>query len=231
MLVGTVCLPEMFHPQILCWIYEPGTRLWHRLFPEVVLVRKVSSRHHTISMILSKSYRWLVVKANIDFMEFTFHSGNMMLRMISVCFNMHNGSYHHVLSRLLLAGLCLMCTQPCLGVRLNLYKQDPKLTAVPVGLPTDITGLVLRGNEISEIGANIFTRLSSVMIIDLTYNRIAHIDDHAFLPCTALSDLRLDYNRLTSMPSTLGPNSPYMSSLHILAKPFLCYRQFLFQTV
>ena len=51
--------------------------------------------------------------------------------------------------------------------------------------------------------------------MDLSYNRITHIDDHAFLPCAALSDLRLSENRLTYMPSTFGPNSPCMSYLSI----------------
>ena len=125
-----------------------------------------------------------------------------------------NENYHRITFRLWLAGLCLMCTQSCHG--LNLHSQDPKLTVVPDGLPTDITELDLRSNEISEIGADNFTGLSSVSRLYLSKNRITYIDDKAFLPCAGLTDLRLENNRLKSLPATLGPNSPYIINLNIM---------------
>ena len=133
-----------------------------------------------------------------------------------------------VVFRIWLVGLWLMCVKHCLG--LDLHNQDPKLTEVSAGLPTDITDLDLRSNEISEIGAYNFTGLSSVLEIDLNYNRIRHIDDNAFLPCIALSDLKLGHNELTSLPPTLGPNSPYMSYLTVNENPVVIedswFRQF-----
>ena len=95
-----------------------------------------------------------------------------------------------------------MYTQFCLGLRLELINQEPKLTGVPVGFPTDFTELYLRDNEIAKIGADNFTRLSSVVIMDLSSNRITQIDDHAVLPCDAFSELRLSNNRLSSLPET-----------------------------
>ena len=106
-----------------------------------------------------------------------------------------------------------MYIQPCFG--LNLYSQNPKLTVVPAGLPTDITTLNLGSNKISEIGADNFTGLSSVNRLYLSRNRITHIDDNAFLPCAALTDLRLDENQLKAMPATLGPNTPNIKNLNI----------------
>ena len=66
---------------------------------------------------------------------------------------------------------------------------------VPAGLPTGNTDLDLEGNKISEIGGNNFTRVSSVIRMDLSRNRITHINDNAFLPCAALLDLRLKITR------------------------------------
>ena len=110
-----------------------------------------------------------------------------------------------------------MYTQPCFG--LNLYSQNPKLTVVPAGLPTDITTLDLGSNEISEIGADNFTELSSVNRLYLSRNRITHIDDNAFLPCAALTALRLNENQLKAMPATLGPNTPNIKHLNIMENP------------
>ena len=141
----------------------------------------------------------------------------MRLQIISGFFYLSIESYHRRVFRLLLAGLCLMYTQPCFG--LNLYSQNPKLTVVPVGLPTDITTLDLANNEISEIGAGNFTGLSSVNRLYLSKNRITHIDDNAFLPCAALTTLRLNENQLKAMPATLGPNTPNMKQLNIRENP------------
>ena len=147
-------------------------------------------------------------------MELSLRSNNMRL--------------HLVVFRLWSVGLWLMCMQRCLG--LDLHSQDPELTEVPDGLPTDITVLILRVNEISEIGADNFTGLSSVVEIDLHFNRIRHIDGNAFLPCIALSVLKLGHNELTSLPHTLGLNSPYMSYLTVDENPVVIedswFRQF-----
>ena len=56
-------------------------------------------------------------------------------------------------------------------------------------------------------------------MIDLNFNGISHIDDNAFLPCAALSILKMSHNRLSSLPPTLGPNSPYLSELTITNIP------------
>ena len=79
-------------------------------------------------IILSKPCCGLFVKASIDVREFTFHSGNMIQPIIFGCFNMGNKSYHNVVFRLLLAGWCLMCRQPCFG--LKLINEVPKLTEI-----------------------------------------------------------------------------------------------------
>ena len=157
----------------------------------------------------------VIHKVEININTFISIYSNMKLLMNA---GFHNLRYeNHLVCRLLLAGFYLMCTQPCLG--LDLHNQDPKLTWVPVGLPTDIIELDLRSNEISEIRAEDFTGLSSVVDMDLSYNLITRIDDLAFMPCAALSTLNLNKNRLTDMPSTLGPNSPYMLSFSIYGNP------------
>ena len=160
---------------------------------------------------------WPSVITNINIKEFNLGSSNMKLQMFAGMFDLRHENYPHVAFRLWLMGLSLTYMQPCHG--LDLHNQDPKLTEVPVGLPTDISELDLRSNEISEIGADNFAGLSSVVHMDLSYNRIAFIDDHAFLPCVALSWLNLGNNMLTSMPATLGQNSPNILTLYIRENP------------
>ena len=152
-----------------------------------------------------------------------------MKLLMTVIFTYSHEEYHtnRVVFHLLLTSVSLMCLQPCHG--LNLNNQDPKLTVVPAGIPTDITALYLNSNEISEIGANNFTGLSYVKRLHLDRNRITHIDDDAFLPCAALLDLRLSYNQLTSLPPTLGPNSPYMLQLNIMENPSCIIEEFWFR--
>ena len=141
----------------------------------------------------------------------------MKLQMFAGMFYLRHENYPHVAFRLWINCFSLTYMQTCQG--LDLHNQDPKLTEVPVGLPTDISELDLRSNEISEIGADNFTGLSSVVRMDLSHNRIAYIDDHAFLPCVALSWLDLGNNMLTSMPATLGQNSPNILTLNIRENP------------
>ena len=76
--------------------------------------------------------------------------------------------------------LCSLCINPSIG--LNLHRQTQKLTRVPPRLPTDIVDLDLRNNEISGIGADNFTGLSSLIEIDFSRYRIADIDELAFFP-------------------------------------------------
>ena len=155
---------------------------------------------------------WLSVIASINIEGFDLGSSNIKRQMIAEML-----FWLHITFRLWILGLSLECMQPCHG--LDLHNQNPKLTEVPVGLPTDLSKLDLRSNEISEIGADNFAGLSAVADLDLSYNRIAYIDDHAFLPCVALSWLNLGNNMLTSMPVTLGQNSPNILFLSVRENP------------
>ena len=150
-------------------------------------------------------------------MEFNLRPSSIGLHMMAGFPYKRNENYHRFVFRFLSLGVCLLCMEPSHGLLLN--NQDPALTVVPVGLPTDITIFNLGSNEISEIGANRFTGISSVRRLDLSRNRITYIDNNAFLPCAVLLVLRLNENRLKYLPPTLGPNSPNMEMLNIMDNP------------
>ena len=105
------------------------------------------------------------------------------------------------------------------SVVLDLHNQDPKLTEVPHGLPTNIIDLDLRSNEISEIGADNFTGLYSVVDMDLSHHMIVYIDRTAFLPCSSLLSLSLGHNKLKTMSATFGPNTHNLIKLLINNNP------------
>ena len=113
--------------------------------------------------------------------------------------------------------LCSLCINPYIGV--NLHRQTRKLTRVPPRLPTDFVDLDLRNNEISGIGADNFTGLSSLIEIDLSRYRIADINELPFFPCASLLTLNLGNNELTTMPTTFGPSSPNWIDLTIRVNP------------
>ena len=131
-------------------------------------------------------------------------------------YRLHNEKYNTE-SLLLFTMALLLCRRPCTG--LNLNNRSPKLTEVPPGLPTDIIKLNLRQNEISTLGADNFTGLTSMEELDLGKNVIAYIDDLAFLSCVSLTKLNLEDNRLVHMPATYGPNSQNMSELKFQDNP------------
>ena len=123
----------------------------------------------------------------------------------------------HVTCHLCWTILCALCINFTVG--LELRGQSPALTEVPPGLPTDIVELDMGNNEITGIGADSFTGLSSVVEIKLDYNNISYIDEVALLPCLSLLRLELSFNKLTSLPTTLGPNSPNLIYLSIGYNP------------
>ena len=140
----------------------------------------------------------------------------MDMYLIRLC-SLHDENYNTV-SLLLFTMALLSCRRPCTG--LNLNNRDRNLTEVPQGLPTDIIKLDFRKNEISTLGADNFTGLTSMEELDLGQNVIAYIDDLAFLSCVSLTKLNLEDNRLVHMPATYGPNSQNMSELKFQDNPW-----------
>ena len=109
------------------------------------------------------------------------------------------------------------------GSTLDLHNQDPKLTAVPVNLKTNIVHLDLRNNHIALLGPDSFPGLTAVTTMDLSHNRITHIDNLAFQSCESLVDLIIEFNKITAMPSSFGPNSNNMRKLAFGNNP--CFLQ------
>ena len=156
---------------------------------------------------------WLAIKIKVSMMEYFRDSCQTKLT------SSYGSTLYetYAIFRLCLTVLCFLCIN--LSVALDLHNQDPKLTEVPPGLPTNITDLDLRSNEISAIGADNFTGLYSVDYMDLSHNMIAHINGAAFRPCSSLLSLNLGHNKLKIMPATFGPNTPNMINLWISNNP------------
>ena len=55
--------------------------------------------------------------------------------------------------------------------------------------------------------------------LNLATNRIAHIDNHAFISCLSLTTLYLEGNQIAHIPTTCGPNSQNMVTLRIHNNP------------
>ncbi|KAF7634264.1 hypothetical protein Mgra_00006342, partial [Meloidogyne graminicola] len=82
---------------------------------------------------------------------------------------------------------CAHSTVICKGIRLD---------NVPKNIPNDTTKLDLQGNRITKLNAEDFAGLS-----DLRDNLIQEIEDGVFTQLKALERLRLDKNRIRSLPS------------------------------
>ena len=138
--------------------------------------------------------------------------------MFVLRFHGWNCATHNAVRRLFVL-LCVTCIISCDGSRKLLRNQNPKLTKVPSGLTPDITILDLAKNDISELGPDNFTGLSSLLDLNLAANRIAHIDNLAFISCLSLTMLNLEGNQIVHMPTTYGPNSQNMVTLRIHNNP------------
>ena len=134
-------------------------------------------------------------------------------------FGFHSRHFHtyNVLFHILFTMVCFLCVKTCSS--LNMRNQNPKLTKVSSGLPTNIIKLDLAFNEISELGADNFTGMTSMEELNLEANVIAHIDDLAFLSCLSLTNLNLRNNKIVHMHATLGPNSHNMIKFRIRGNP------------
>ncbi|XP_006002321.1 opticin [Latimeria chalumnae] len=90
---------------------------------------------------------------------------------------------------------CLLCV--CISS--SVYCDDADLEYIPP-LPKDTVYLYARFNKITRITATDFTGLKKLKRIDLTSNYISQIDDDALGSLTALQELILPENKLTSLP-------------------------------
>ena len=134
-------------------------------------------------------------------------------------FGFHSRHFHRytVLFHILFTVVCFLCVKPCSS--LNMRNQNPKLTKVPSGLPANIIKLDLAFNEISQMGADNFTGMTSLEELNLEANVIAHIDNPALWSCLSSTNLNLRNNKIVHMPATLGPNSQNMIKFRIRGNP------------
>ncbi|KAK6765982.1 hypothetical protein RB195_025724 [Necator americanus] len=93
---------------------------------------------------------------------------------------------------------------------------NKELTAFPSAIPVDTTELFLDSNVIDEIPIDQISRLSNLVKLDMSHNRVESIEDGTFANLTKLSTLILSYNKLRCLQphSFAGLRSLRILSLH-----------------
>ena len=79
------------------------------------------------------------------------------------------------------------------------YKTDLGLTAVPTNIPEEALKVILYGNKITRIEANVFSKLSQCTFINLRRNSIREVEAGAFNGLSNLTELVLSVNPLTTL--------------------------------
>ncbi|XP_019623574.1 PREDICTED: chondroadherin-like [Branchiostoma belcheri] len=93
------------------------------------------------------------------------------------------------------------CSSTCSATSCTCTGQD--LTSVPQDLPTTITWLDLRRNQITTLSQSDFSRYRSLEDLRLDYNSISTINSQAFYHLSNLTELWLDSNRITALRSDM----------------------------
>ncbi|KAK0138424.1 Toll-like receptor 13 [Merluccius polli] len=78
-----------------------------------------------------------------------------------------------------------------------------KLAVVPDGIPRGVTWLRLSDNHIQTIYENDFRYLSNLTVLDIPFNKIAHIEDRSFIDLVELRELDMSSNQLTKLSNHL----------------------------
>ncbi|CAC5396838.1 unnamed protein product [Mytilus coruscus] len=67
---------------------------------------------------------------------------------------------------------------------------------IPQGLPPNFTTLYFFDNPITTLTANSFVNASSIEYLELRYNQLKSIEDHAFDPLVNASEIDISFNKL-----------------------------------
>lgn len=86
---------------------------------------------------------------------------------------------------------------------LSLDCGNRELVTVPKDIPRNAVSVTLLNNWLQKINRNDFTQMSKLRILCLAFNRIAHVDDGAFIDLVALKTLSLSGNQLSSLSSNV----------------------------
>ncbi|XP_064631444.1 slit homolog 2 protein-like isoform X2 [Lineus longissimus] len=88
----------------------------------------------------------------------------------------------------------------CSGTAVRCSRQ--KFTEIPKDIPLDTTELYLDVNDITEIPAETFSRLTKLQSIDLSSNKIQSLTARVFSNQTTMHTLILSYNKLQCLDKT-----------------------------
>lgn len=82
------------------------------------------------------------------------------------------------------------------------------LISVPLGLPSSIKELYLKGNLLESFGRGAFNGKSGLVVLDLSANKLTNkgLDRDSFLNTTFLESINLEGNRLKQVPQHLPPS-------------------------
>lgn len=83
----------------------------------------------------------------------------------------------------------------------------------------NLSEFIASHNIIIDVPAFLFRLTQTMNIVDLSHNRIHHIDRNAFIGANELKWLDLSYNRLTALNDTLFENLQHLTHLDLSGNP------------
>ncbi|XP_035665461.1 uncharacterized protein LOC118408715 [Branchiostoma floridae] len=105
------------------------------------------------------------------------------------------------------------CSSSCYVT--SCYCSYQGITSVPQDLPTTITGLNLRGNQITSISQSDFSRYRNLETLNLVDNNISTINSQAFYLLPNLTKLELDSNQITILRDDMFTGLGNLQTLYL----------------
>ncbi|KAM4725648.1 uncharacterized protein FYW61_013715 [Anableps anableps] len=110
------------------------------------------------------------------------------------------------------------CTTPYHAISsadVSLDCTNRELVIIPDDIPKDAVSVQLGGNLIQRINQRDFCDMSKMKILNLEYNKIAHMDDGPFAHLVSLKALNMRKNKLTNLTSNLFQGLSNLSVLDL----------------
>ena len=91
--------------------------------------------------------------------------------------------------------------------------ENKQLTTIPDDIPANVEHLKLSDNRITEIKANVFSNFEKLIVLDLSSNLIANMEDGAFNGLESLQYLYLQNNKISALDPDVFRNTNQLKVL------------------